>query len=52
MPILKKSVEPAPRNDVDELFNGFRRVLARSGRRKYTTEERHKILEVVRVLVS
>jgi hypothetical protein len=30
----------------------MRRVLARSGRRKFTTEERQKILDVVRVLVS
>lgn len=50
--ILEKSEEPAPRNDVDELVEGMRRVLARSGRRKFTPEERVKILEVVKVLVS
>jgi hypothetical protein len=50
--ILEKSEEPPPRNDVDELFDGIRRVLARSGRRKFTAEEKEKILEVVRVLVS
>lgn len=50
--ILEKSEEPAPRNDVDGLFDGIRRVLARSGRRKFTDEEHEKILEVVKVLVS
>ena len=50
--ILEKSEEPEPRNDVDELLDGMRRVLARSGRRKFTTEERQKILDVVRALVS
>jgi transcriptional regulator with XRE-family HTH domain len=50
--ILEKSEEPEPRNDVDELLEGLRRVLVRSGRRKYTADEREKILEVVRVLVS
>jgi transcriptional regulator with XRE-family HTH domain len=50
--ILEKSEEPAPRNDADELLEGIRRVLARSGRRKFTTEERQKILDVVRALVS
>lgn len=50
--ILERSEEPAPRSDLDELLDGMRRVLARSGRRKYTAEERQKILEVVRVLVS
>jgi hypothetical protein len=39
IPILKKSVEPAPRNDADELFEGIRRALARSGRKKFTAEE-------------
>jgi transcriptional regulator with XRE-family HTH domain len=50
--ILEKSEEPEPRNDVDELFDGIRSVLARSGRRKYAIEERERILEVVRILVS
>ena len=50
--ILEKSEEPAPRNDADELLEGIRRVLARSGRSKFTTEERQKILDVVRALVS
>jgi transcriptional regulator with XRE-family HTH domain len=50
--ILEPSEEPPPRNDVDELFDGIRRVLARSGRRKFTAEEKGKILEVVRVLLS
>jgi transcriptional regulator with XRE-family HTH domain len=50
--ILEKSEKPEPRNDVDDLFDGIRRVLGRSGRRKFTEEEREKILEVVRVLVS
>ena len=50
--ILEKSEEPAPRNDADELLEGIRRVLASSGRRKFTTEERQKILDVVRALVS
>jgi transcriptional regulator with XRE-family HTH domain len=50
--ILEKSVEPEPKNDVDDLLDGMRRVLARSGRKKFTAQERGKILEVVRVLVS
>jgi transcriptional regulator with XRE-family HTH domain len=50
--ILEKSEEPAPRNDVDELVEGMRRVVAGSRRRKFTTEEREKILAVVSVLVS
>lgn len=50
--ILENSEEPAPRNDVDELLDGMRRVLVRSGRRKYAIEERQRILEVVRILVS
>jgi transcriptional regulator with XRE-family HTH domain len=50
--ILEESEEPPPRNDVDELFDGIRRVLARSGRRKFTPEEKEKLLGVVRVLVS
>ena len=50
--VLEKSDEPEPRNDADELLDGMRRVLARSDRRKFTNEEKQKILEVVRVLVS
>jgi len=50
--ILERSEEPAPKKDIDELLDGMRRVLARSGRRKFTAEEKEKILEVVRVLVS
>ena len=50
--ILEKSEEPEPRNDVDELLDGIRRVLLPSGRRKYTDEEKQKILNVVKVLVS
>jgi transcriptional regulator with XRE-family HTH domain len=50
--ILEQSEEPEPRNDVDELLDGMRRVLVRSGRRKYAIEERQRILEVVRILVS
>jgi hypothetical protein len=44
--ILRKSGEPAPRNDVDELLEGIRRALARSDRRNYAIEERERILEV------
>jgi transcriptional regulator with XRE-family HTH domain len=50
--ILKKSVEPAPRTEVEELLEGLRAVLMRSGRQEFTAAEREKILEVVRVLVS
>lgn len=50
--ILAQSEEPAPRNDVEELLDGMRRVLARSGRKQFTAEEKERILEVVRVLVS
>ena len=50
--ILERSEEPESRNDVEELLDGMRRVLARSGRRKYTADEREKILAVVRVLVT
>ena len=50
--ILVKSEAPEPRNDVDELFDGIRRALARSGRKKFTASEREKILEVLKVLVS
>ncbi len=49
---LVKSEEPPPRNDVDELLDGMKRVLARSDSRKFTKEEKQKILEVVKVLVS
>ena len=50
--ILEKSEEPAPRNNVEELQDGIRRVLMRSGRRKFTPQEKEKILDVLRVLVS
>ena len=50
--ILEKSGETPPRNDVEELLEGMKSVLTRSGRRKFSKEERGKILEVVRVLVS
>ena len=50
--ILEKSDDPAPRNDVDELLEGMRSVLVRSGRRKYSAEEKEMILDVLRVLVS
>jgi transcriptional regulator with XRE-family HTH domain len=50
--ILEESEEPAPRTDVDELMEGMRRVLVGSRRRKYTAEEREKILAVLNVLVS
>jgi hypothetical protein len=50
--ILEKSEEPGLKNDVEELLDGVKRVLARLGRRKFTDEEKQKILDVVRVLVS
>jgi hypothetical protein len=50
--ILEPSEEPTPRNDVDELLDGMKRVVAGSRRRKFTAEEREKILAVVNVLVS
>jgi transcriptional regulator with XRE-family HTH domain len=50
--ILEESEEPLPRNDVDELLEGMRSVLVKSGRRRYAIEERVRILEVMRILVS
>ena len=50
--ILEKSEEPPPRNDADELLDGMRRVLDRSGRRKFTDAEKQRILAVLRVLLS
>jgi len=50
--LLEKSIDPAPRNDVDELFDGIRRVLARSSRRRFTDAEKQKILAVLGVLLS
>jgi hypothetical protein len=50
--VLEKSEEPAPKNDVEELLDGMRRVLTRTGRRKYSDEEKKRLLEVVRVMVS
>jgi hypothetical protein len=50
--ILEPSDESDPKNDVEDLPDGMRRVLMRSGRRKFTNEEKEKILDVVRVLVS
>jgi transcriptional regulator with XRE-family HTH domain len=50
--ILEESGEPSPRNDFEELLDGMRAVLMRSGRRKFTAEEKQKIRDVVRVMVS
>lgn len=50
--ILEESEEPLPKNDADELLDGMRRVLDRSGRRKFTDAEKQKILAVLRVLLS
>jgi len=50
--VLEGSAEPAPKNDTHELLDGLRRILARSGRRKFTPQEKEKILDVLRVLVS
>jgi transcriptional regulator with XRE-family HTH domain len=50
--ILEKSEEVAPRNDVEELLEGMRTILGRSGKRRISSETKRKILEVVRVLVS
>jgi transcriptional regulator with XRE-family HTH domain len=50
--IFERSEEPAPKNDVEELLDGMRRILARAGKGKLTAEEREKILAVVRVLVA
>jgi transcriptional regulator with XRE-family HTH domain len=50
--IFEPSEEMVPRNDAEELLEGLKSVLARSGRRKFSAEEKDKILEVVRVLVS
>jgi hypothetical protein len=50
--ILEKSEEPAPKNDVEELLDGMKRVLVGSRKRKYSDEEKRRILDVVRVMVS
>ncbi len=50
--ILVKSAGPDPRNDVDELLDGIRGVLARSCRRKHSDGEKLKILEVIKVMIS
>lgn len=50
--IHEKSEEREPRNDVDELLNGMKGVLSKSGRRHFALEEKKRIMDVVRVLVS
>jgi transcriptional regulator with XRE-family HTH domain len=50
--ILDKSEAPEPRNDVEELLEGIRRVLTRSHRRKYSSEEREMILRVMGAMTS
>ena len=50
--IFEKSEERAPRNDLEALLDGIRDVLARSRKRKFTAEERKKILDVFRALIS
>jgi len=50
--ILERSEELAPRNDVEELMDGIRRVLARSGRRRYSSEEQERILRVLNAMTS
>jgi transcriptional regulator with XRE-family HTH domain len=50
--LLEPSGVPAPRNDVEELLEGFKKVLLASGKRKFMPEEKEKILEVLKVLVS
>ena len=49
---LEPSGEQAPRNDVEELLEGMRRILARSAKRKISAEEMKRILDVLKVLVS
>ena len=50
--VLEPSEGPAPSNDIDELLEGMRTILVRSGKRKISFDTRKKILEVVGVLVS
>jgi len=50
--ILGGSDLSAPRNDMDELPEGIRRLLARSGRQTLTAEVKQRIFDEVLVLVS
>jgi hypothetical protein len=50
--ILKPSKDPELRDDMAELLEGMKVVLARSGRRKNSSDEREKIQKVFEVLVS
>ncbi len=49
---LEPSGDQAPRNDVEELLEGMRMILARSSKKKYSPEEMKRTLEVVKILVS
>jgi len=49
--ILESAKEPTPRTDVELLLEGIRTVLARAGRRKYSTQEREKIVRVLSALI-
>ncbi len=50
--VFDKAESPEPRNEVQGLLEGLRGVLARSGRRKFTDEEKQKILNVMEALIS
>src|SRR5271157_489536 len=50
--ILERTLESDPRNDVEELLEGLRRVLVRSTKKRFTPDEKQKILDIVRVLLS
>ena len=50
--VFEPSGEAAPRNDVEELLEGMKRILGRSAKKKFSPEEMKRVLEVVKVLVS
>lgn len=50
--VFERSEESVLRDDVDELLEDLRRVLVRSGRVKFTAEEKQKVPAVMRVLIS
>jgi transcriptional regulator with XRE-family HTH domain len=49
--ILEKSAAEPPRNDIEELLEGFRTVLVRSRRHTFTKAEMYKILQVLKALL-
>lgn len=50
--ILERTPESGPRDGVEELLEGLRRVLGKSTKKHFTPDEKQKILDIVRVLLS